>query len=171
MDRKTKNHQPQKRKTAVHLALAAVYGLFIGFSFLWDFEAGKAIGREGWRFFSSMLSLFPAAFLLIGLFEVWVDRSVIEKHLGENSGMKSHIWAILLASTIMAPLIVALPVAHSLAKKGARPSIVISFVGASTICRIHTILSATPSPSCSRNMAPSAPMILSASSRCTIPLQ
>ena len=136
--------QKRKKKMRIQLILLAMYAIIIGCSFLWNFEIGKSIGREGWRFFKSLLTLFPAAFILIGLFEVWVDRSIIEKHLGHESGMISHLWAFLLASTIMAPLIIALPVAHSLSKKGARFSIVISFISASTICRIPmTIFEAT----------------------------
>ncbi len=36
----------------------------------------------------------------MGLFEVWVKRETVEKHLGEGSGFKGHLWAIVLASTM-----------------------------------------------------------------------
>jgi len=61
-----------------------------------------------------------------------------------QSGLMGYFWVILLSCTIMAPLIVALPIAHSLSKKGARLQLVIAFLSASTICRIPmTVFEAT----------------------------
>jgi len=83
-----------------------------------------------------MLKILPCAFILIGLFEVWVKKESIEKHLGENSGMMGYIWVILLAGTTVGGLYVAFPVAYSLFKKGAKLSVVFTYIGAAGICRI-----------------------------------
>lgn len=87
-----------------------------------------------------MLKFVPAVFLLIGLFEVWVDKKVIEKHLGEDSSFLAYFWAIILASTTIGGLYVAFPVAAALYKKGARPRIIFSYIGTAAICRIPMTL-------------------------------
>lgn len=46
--------------------------------------------------------MLGAAFILIGLFEVWIDRSVVEGHLGNQSGLLGYFSIILLASTVTA---------------------------------------------------------------------
>ncbi|MFW5879901.1 MAG: permease [bacterium] len=80
--------------------------------------------------------LLPPVFILIGLFEVWVKKETIEKHLGKDAGFKSYIYMILLASTMVGGIIVALPVAISLFHKGAKASAIYTFIFASAICRI-----------------------------------
>lgn len=130
--------KPQKKKssTFIQLGIGGVFIIFIGVSYLFQFAPGIGIAQKSGDFIWSMVVLFPAAFILIGLFETWIDRSVVERHLGTASGPAGYFWVILLASTVMAPLIIALPLAQSLAKKGARLQLVIAFVSASTICRI-----------------------------------
>ncbi len=86
-----------------------------------------------------MLKILPCAFILIGLFEVWVKKEVIEKHLGEESGIKGYAWVILLAGTVAGGLLVAFPVAYSLYNKGAKLSIVFTYIGAG-ICRVPMAL-------------------------------
>ncbi len=83
-----------------------------------------------------MLKILPCAFILIGLFEVWVKKEIIEKHLGEESGIKGYAWVILIAGTIAGGLLVAFPVAYSLYNKGAKLSIVFTYIGAAAICRV-----------------------------------
>ena len=83
-----------------------------------------------------MLKILPPAFILIGLFEIWVKRETVEKHFGEASGIKGYILAILLASTTVGGLYVAFPVAYSLNSKGAKLSVIFTYIGASAICRI-----------------------------------
>ena len=87
-----------------------------------------------------MVKFVPAVFLLIGLFEVWVDKETIEKHLGEESGFLSYLWAIILASTTVGGLYVAFPVASVLYRKGASPRIIFSYIGTAAICRIPMTL-------------------------------
>jgi uncharacterized membrane protein YraQ (UPF0718 family) len=87
-----------------------------------------------------MLKVLPCAFLLIGLFEVWVKKESIEKHLGKNSGMRAYVWIILLSSTTVGGLYVAFPVAYSLFKKRAKLSVIFTYVGASAVCRIPMMI-------------------------------
>ena len=83
-----------------------------------------------------MIKIIPLTFILIGLFEVWVKRETIEKHMGQDSGIKGFFWAIILASTTVGGLYVAFPVAGALKSKGAGDSIIFTYLGAAAICRI-----------------------------------
>ena len=83
-----------------------------------------------------MLKILPCAFILIGLFEVWVKKETVEKHFGEKSGLRGYSWGILLASTTVGGLYVAFPVAYSLYSKGAKLGVIFAYVAASGICRV-----------------------------------
>jgi len=119
---------------------ATIYGIFVVYSLLSGFEPGVQIFGNFKSFLLQMLKLLPFVFILIGLFEVWVKRESVEKHLGHESGCIAYLWAILLAGTTVGGLYVALPVAYSLFRKGARLSVVFAYVSASAICRIPMTL-------------------------------
>jgi uncharacterized membrane protein YraQ (UPF0718 family) len=125
-----------KRTDIMKIVLISCYFLFIAISFFLKFNPGKEIGQNFSSFSVDMVKVLPCAFLLIGLFEVWVKRETVERHFGEKSGIRGYVWAVLLAGTIVGPLYVALPVAHSLYRKGARLSVIFTYIGASAICRI-----------------------------------
>ena len=112
------------------------YVIFIVLSFVFGFGHGKAIGHNFFSFSVDMLKVLPCAFILIGLFEVWVKRETVEKHFGEEAGIRGYMWAMLLAWTIVGPLYIALPLAYALFSKGARLSVIFTYVGASAICRV-----------------------------------
>jgi len=125
-----------KRNTKIKIAYISGYTLFLIVSFIFGFNPGKEIGYNFISFLVYMLKILPCAFILIGLFEVWVKKEIIEKHLGEESGIKGYIWAILLAGTIAGGLLVAFPIAYSMYNKGAKLSIVFTYIGAAAICRV-----------------------------------
>ena len=126
----------KKRKNLITIVTLSAYFAFLILSFLIDFEPGKLIEKNFVSFSLSMLKLLPAAFILIGLFQVWVKKETVEKHLGKDSGIKGFLWAVLLASTIVGGLYVALPIAYYLYSKGAKLSVMFTYIGASAICRI-----------------------------------
>ena len=117
-----------------------IFLIFITISFSFGIDAGKGIFDNFFNFFLTMVQFVPAVFILIGLFDVWVEKETIEKHLGENSSFLSYLWAIILASTTIGGLYVAFPVAAALYKKGASPRIIFTYVGAAAICRIPMTL-------------------------------
>jgi uncharacterized membrane protein YraQ (UPF0718 family) len=117
------------------LLISGYFGFLIA-SFLWGFEPGVKIGRNFMSFSIAMLEILPCAFVLIGLFEVWVKKETVEKHLGAESGLRGYLWSVLLAGTTVGGLYVAFPVAYSLHRKGARLSVIFSYIAASAICRI-----------------------------------
>ncbi len=125
-----------KRNIKIKIAYISSYILFLIISFVFRFNPGKEIGYNFVSFLLYMFKILPCAFILIGLFEVWVKREIIEKHLGEESGIKGYIWAMLLAGTIAGGLLVAFPVAYSMYNKGAKLSVIFTYMGATAICRV-----------------------------------
>jgi len=124
------------REKIINISLVSVYFLFLIYSYISDFQVGIEIGGNFFDFVKSMLMILPIAFILIGLFEVWVDRKTVEKYFGEASGFRGYVWAIILSSTTVGGAYVAFPVAHSLYKKGAKLSIVLTYIGSSALTRI-----------------------------------
>ena len=125
-----------KRSFVFRIGLICVFILFLVISWITDFEAGQEISRNFTDFLLEMAAVIPCAFILIGLFEVWVKKEKVERHLGEESGIRGYIWAILLAGTTVGGLYLAFPVAYSLHNKGAKLSVIFTYIGASAILRI-----------------------------------
>ncbi|MCD4657252.1 MAG: permease [Planctomycetes bacterium] len=124
------------RKKHIKYIFIAVYVIFILISLLFSFDSGNQIGANSANFVLELLKILPCAFILIGLFEVWVKKEKVEKYFGEKSGFMGYIWSIILAGSTVGGLYVAFPVAYSLRNKGAKLSIVFTYVGAAGICRI-----------------------------------
>jgi uncharacterized membrane protein YraQ (UPF0718 family) len=125
-----------KRNAKIRVGYVSSYLLFLIVSFVFGFNPGKEIGYNFISFLVYMLKILPCAFILIGLFEVWVKKEIIEKHLGEESGIRGYIWAMLLAGTMAGGLLVAFPIAYSMYNKGAKLNIVFTYIGAAAICRV-----------------------------------
>jgi uncharacterized membrane protein YraQ (UPF0718 family) len=118
----------------------SIFSIFVLLSFINKYSPGQEIGVNFFNYFSHMIKVLPIIFILIGLFEVWIKRETIEKHLGSEGGIKSFIWVFILAAPMAGGLLPALPIANSLYKKGARGTIIFAFLGAVSIGRIPMIL-------------------------------
>jgi len=125
-----------KRSALIKILLLASYFIFLVVSWFLGFNPGQQIGQNFTIFSVDMLKILPGAFILVGLFEVWVKRETVERHLGEGSGFRSYLWMILLASTTVGGLYLAFPVAYALYSKGARLSVIFAYLGAAAICRL-----------------------------------
>jgi uncharacterized membrane protein YraQ (UPF0718 family) len=125
-----------KRNDIIRILVVSSYCVFLIVTWAIGFNPGKEIGRNFASFSLDMLKILPCAFILIGLFEVWVKRETVERHLGKESGIRGYIWGVLLAGTTIGGLYVAFPVAYSLYNKGARLSVIFTYLGASAICRV-----------------------------------
>lgn len=125
-----------KKKNLILLIFITIFFIFIIISFLMNVKSGKEIGNNFIKYSIEMISILPFTFILIGLFEVWIKRETIEKHLGNKAGFMSYIWAVLLGGTTVGPMIVALPIAYSLYNKGAKLSFIFTYVSAAAVCRI-----------------------------------
>ncbi len=124
------------KKNRINIIIITVYTIFLIISLLINFKPGKEIGHNFIIFLFSMLKILPCAFIMIGLFEAWVKKETVEKHLGRISGIKGYLWAILLAGTTVGGLYVAFPVAYSLYKKRASLQVIFTYISASAVCRI-----------------------------------
>ena len=125
-----------KRNDIIRIAIISSYVIFITISWVFGYNPGKEISHNFAFFSLDMLKILPCAFILIGLFEMWVKKGTVEKHFGEKSGVKGYLWGILLASTTVGGLYVAFPVAYSLYSKGAKLGVIFTYIGASALCRV-----------------------------------
>ncbi len=125
-----------KKIGAIKITAILSYIAFISLSFIVGFAPGEQIGNNFKYFSIAMIKMLPCAFILIGLFEVWVKKETVEKHLGKESGIRGYTWGVLLAGTTVGGLYVAFPVAYSLYNKGAKLSVIFTYLGASAICRV-----------------------------------
>ncbi len=125
----------------VLLVFLGVYAVAVGLAFAFGIPVGVQVGRNFLTFAREMLLILPAAFVVIGLFEVWVPREAVEKHLGERgSRFLQWFWMVLLAGTTVGGLYVSFPIAWALRRKGARLGLVLSYIGLSGVCRIPMTL-------------------------------
>ncbi|MFC2059694.1 permease [Chloroflexota bacterium] len=125
-----------KRNGVARMAIMSSYAIFIGLSWIFGFSPGREISHNFTSFLLDMLKVLPCAFILIGLFEIWVKKETVKRHFGEKSGIRGYLWGILLASTTVGGLYVAFPVAYSLYSKGAKLGVIFTYIGASAICRV-----------------------------------
>lgn len=103
-------------------------------------ENGKNILIIAKGNFISMLLIIPPIYILIGLMDVWIDKEVFIKHMGEKSGIKGLIWAFLLGTIGAGPTYGAFPIATLLIKKGARISYSLFFLGIWSAVKLPIII-------------------------------
>ena len=127
-------------KKIIQLSMVGLFVIATGVSFLFDYEPGVRAGREFGDVTIEMLKILPCAFILIALFEQWVKQETVIRHLGDDSGIRGYLWALLLGSMIIGGLYVAFPLAYTLRKKGASLKVVFSFLGFAGVCRIPMTL-------------------------------
>ncbi|MFC2000948.1 permease [Chloroflexota bacterium] len=125
-----------KRNDIIRIAIISSYVAFLAISWVFGFGPGREVSRNFASFSLDMLKVLPCAFILIGLFEIWIKKETVERHFGEKSGVRGYLWGILLASTTVGGLYVAFPVAYSLYSKGAKLSVIFIYIGASAISRV-----------------------------------
>jgi len=125
-----------KKKRLINIILFVSFIGFVGVSCLIGYENGQQSGVAFINVLVEMLKILPCAFILIGLFEVWVKEETVMKHLGEDSGLKGYFWVLLLAGFSVGGLFVAFPLADTLHRKGASLKIIFAYLGFTGICRV-----------------------------------
>jgi len=113
-----------------------VFTIFIAGSFLGHYQPGIQMGKNFYLFAKDMVLILPPAFILIGLFDVWAKRETIERHFGESAGLRGYVWSVLLAATTVGGTFVAFPVANALYQKGARYSMIMTYITAASLVMI-----------------------------------
>ena len=119
----------------IYILAVSAFAFIAVFSFF-DREAGALMSKGFLQNTLTMIKILPLTFILIALFEVWVEREKVERHLGEQGGLASYLWVLILGGTTIGPMIVALPVAAALFRKGARLPVIFTYIGAASVCRI-----------------------------------
>ena len=105
-------------------------------SFLVGFEPGKEVYSNFTTFFIEMITFVPFLFIIMGLFDVWVPKEKIERHIGKESGIKGNLLVILLAMLQAGPLYGAFPITYMLHKKGASIKNIFIYLGAFSSLKI-----------------------------------
>lgn len=113
-----------------------IFTVFLLGSLSIGFDPGRQIYSNFSQFILEMASFLPIMFLLIGLFDVWVPKERIERHIGHESGLLGSFWVILLATLQAGPLYGAFPVAYILSKKGASVRNIFIYLGTFSCMKI-----------------------------------
>jgi len=118
------------------IVVSLIFGIFILIKRDLGLEALRITGYS----LKEMLLVIPPIFILLGLLDVWVPKETMIKYMGEDSGVKGVILALLLGSAAAGPLYGAFPVAAVFMKKGVKFSNVLIFIGAWSTTKIPMLL-------------------------------
>lgn len=91
-------------------------------------------------FLCEILAIVPPVMILMGLFDVWTPRELIENHLGPGAGTRGIALALLLGTAAAGPLYAAFPLAVALGRKGARVANIGIFLGSWATIKIPMLL-------------------------------
>jgi uncharacterized membrane protein YraQ (UPF0718 family) len=105
-------------------------------SFTLGFDPGKTVFTNFRLSFVEMITFVPFLFIIVGLFDVWVPKEQIQKHLGPESGVKGMFLVVLLAMLQAGPMYAAFPIAYVLFKKGASIRNIFIYLGAFSSLKI-----------------------------------
>ena len=109
-------------------------------SLLVNYDPGVRASESFVDVMLEMLKILPCAFVLLALFEEWIKRETVVRHLGSGRSIRGYLWAILLGGMTIGGLFVAFPVACTLHKKGASLKVIFAYLGFAGICRIPMTL-------------------------------
>lgn len=87
-------------------------------------------------YFIEMVQIMPMIFLLIVVIDVLIPKEVIIKNLGEGSGFKGSILALVLGSISAGPIYAAFPVSKLLLKKGASIGNIVIILSAWAVVKV-----------------------------------
>lgn len=130
------NEKPRKKGEILSIILFILFTVFVSISYIINYEDGEKTGLAFISVMWEMLKILPLAFILIGLFEAWIKKETVIKHLGEQSGIKGYFWVLLLAGFSVGGLFVAFPLADTLYKKGASLKVIFAYLGFAGTIRI-----------------------------------
>lgn len=114
--------------------------LGVGILYLINNKIGITAIKATGSSFKEMMLIIPPIFVLLGLLDVWVPRDIMVKYLGEGSGLKGILIALVLGSMTAGPLYGAFPVVAVLMKKGAKLFNMIILLGAWSTTKIPMLI-------------------------------
>jgi uncharacterized membrane protein YraQ (UPF0718 family) len=124
-----------KRYRAFILMLIA-FGILTAFNYTLGMNALSITAYS----IKEMIFVIPPIFILLGLLDIWVPKETMVKYMGEGSGLKGIVLAILIGSAAAGPLYGAFPVAAVFMKKGVKFSNIMIFIGAWSTTKIPMLL-------------------------------
>jgi len=125
------------KKNRFDLPVIIVFAAFVAISYYGNYLPGIEIFENNfWSFLKEMILALPIMFILVGLFDVWVPKEKVQKHIGEASGIKGIVLIMLLAFLQAGPLYAAFPVAYILWKKGTSARNIFIYLSAASIAKI-----------------------------------
>ena len=127
------------KKFLKRYAFPIAMALAVGALLIFDFDRGLKAVDTTFYTVKEMLLVIPPIFVLLGLLDVWVPRETMVKYLGEGSGIKGILLAILIGSAAAGPLYAAFPVAGVFMKKGAKFFNVVLFIGAWSTTKVPMV--------------------------------
>jgi uncharacterized membrane protein YraQ (UPF0718 family) len=105
-------------------------------SYMVGFEPGKDVFVNFRVSLVEMITFVPFIFIIVGLFDAWVPKEQIQKHVGKDSGIKGMALVVVLAMLQAGPLYGAFPVVYLLYRKGASIRNIFIFLGAFSSLKI-----------------------------------
>jgi len=125
------------KKNSFEFPVIIVFAAFVTISYYGNYLPGIEIFENNfWGFLKEMILALPIMFILVGLFDVWVSKEKVQKHIGEASGVKGIVLIMLLAFLQAGPLYAAFPVAYILWKKGTSARNIFIYLSAASIAKI-----------------------------------
>ena len=127
----------KQKKYKFDFTVIIVFVIFAIYSFAVGYAPGIEIVKNNfWSFLKEMILALPVMFILIGLFDVWVSKEKVQKHIGKASGIKGVLLIIILAFMQAGPMYAAFPVAYILWKKGTSPTNIFIYLSSASIAKI-----------------------------------
>ncbi len=120
-----KNAKVSTKELAVLGIMAAVF-IFINF---WFPPQASDVYSFSLDYLQEMALIIPPVFILMGLFEIWVPKSFIQKYMGKEAGFKGILLAFVFGTIPTGPVYIAFPIAAAMLKKGARLMNITIFLG------------------------------------------
>jgi len=125
------------KKHKFDFSVIIAFSTFVAYSLFFQFTPGIEIFEKNfWSFLKEMLIALPVMFILIGLFDVWVSKEKVQKHIGDASGIKGVLLVMLLAFVQAGPLYTAFPVAYILKKKGTSSVNIFIYLSSYTMAKV-----------------------------------
>lgn len=110
------------------LMLGIIAATFISINFLFPPQA-RAVYEVSLGYLQEMALIVPPVFIMMGLFEVWVPKSFIQKYMGREAGFRGVALAFVFGTIPTGPVYIAFPIAAAMLKKGARIMNIAVFLG------------------------------------------
>ena len=125
------------KKYKFDIPVIVAFSVLISISYYYKYNPGISIFEDNfWSFLKEMILALPVMFVLVGLFDVWVSKEKVQKHIGETSGIKGVLLIMLLAFLQAGPLYAAFPVAYILWKKGTSAKNIFIYLSSASIAKI-----------------------------------